>query len=618
MFSSLLTVVALVVPLATSGAGTKGTGMKSAVNLPRDPAASAVVDLEDPPLFPLKDVKAGMKGRSWTVFSSSKGPEELQFEVLGVMRGYLGPGEDLIIARLSGPLIERTGVIAGMSGSPAYIDGKLVGAIGYRFGQFTKDPIAGITPIERMLTGAVEPTSTSGNGRVLAGPGSSGGLPLTPWGQAEAIATPILTSGLSPRVQEAFAPELQKRGYGTMIAAGSSTTNKDGVGNKPVRFYPSGPIAGLLVDGDLSMSGVGTVTWVKGDRFLAFGHPFLGIGRSEMPVSNAEIVVTVASEAGSWKMGQATAAVGRLTDDRLHAIAGTMGDLPRTVPVVLTFDLPSPRKAVDAQTTDRFTVLRHPTDTPLFTAIAVANALQNRVAVDAGGTYDVVVDTVLSTGDRLVLPTRVADKNADPSLPAAFAVLGALSALTDSDFRDVQIESVAVTVKGRADVEVARVVSAAVVSGGEAGKPALLSVRLQAFQGPAREQRVPFVVPRGLAPGSYAVVAAGAAAAARIEREGGLVLIPTSFSDELEQVKSQPPPGSLSVYLVRDEASPRLEGRALPGLPDSLAEITSGAGGVLGGGSFDARATRLARTSATGVINGEASARITVPAPSAD
>jgi hypothetical protein len=100
-----------------------------------------------------------------------------------------------------------------------------------------------------------------------------------------------------------------------------------------------------------------------------------------MPVSNAEIVTTVASDAGSWKMGQATAPVGRLTDDRLHAIAGTMGDQPKTVPVTLTFDLPSPRKGADAQTRDRFTVLRHPTDTPLFSAIAVANALQNRIAV---------------------------------------------------------------------------------------------------------------------------------------------------------------------------------------------------------------------------------------------
>ncbi len=576
--------------------------------LPKDPLASKAVDVEDPPLFPLKDIKGGQKGIAYTVFSTAKGPEQLGFEVLGVMHGYLGPGEDLIIAKLTGPIIERTGVIAGMSGSPAYIDGKLVGAIGYRFGQFTKDPIAGITPIERMMTGAVVATSTKTGGRVMAD---------SPWGAAEPIATPIIASGLSPNVIEAFRPELEKRGYGNVMAGGGgggaqAMGSSKHEGAKPVRFYASGPIAGLLVDGDISMAGVGTVTWVKGDRFLAFGHPFLGMGKTEMPVSNAEIVVTVASDAGSWKMGQAIAPVGRLTDDRLHAIAGTMGEIPKTVPVTLTFDVPSPRKGADAQTTDHFTVLRHPTDTPLFCAIAVANALQNRIAVDAGGTYDVFVDATLSTGDRLQLPGRIADKNADVALPAAFAVLAALSNVTDSDYADVSIEAVNVKVVGRSDVDSARVVAAHVVSGGVPGKAAVVVARLQPFQAAAREQRVTFTVPRGLDDGSYSIVVAGASAAARIEREGGLVPVAQSFADELNQLRASPPPGSISVYLVRDESSPRISGRALPGLPDSLAEVTSGGGGVLGGGNVDARATLLTRVNGGGVVSGEASVRLLV------
>ncbi|MDP2343883.1 MAG: SpoIVB peptidase S55 domain-containing protein [Deltaproteobacteria bacterium] len=579
----------------------------SSSGLPRDPTAPAAVDVEDPPVMPLKDVKAGQKGKGYTVFSSRVGPEEFSFEVLGVMRGYLGPGEDLIIARLTGAQIERTGVISGMSGSPAYIDGKLIGAVGYRFGQFTKDPIAGITPIERMKTGESIPASSS-----------SSKIPVfadTPWGRAQPVATPLIVSGLSPVVAAAFADKLQERGYGNMIAAGAvAVSSSNSSAQKPVRFYAAGPIAGLLVDGDLSMAGIGTVTWVKGDRFLAFGHPFLGTGKTEMPVSNAEIVTTVASEAGSWKMGQATAPVGRLTDDRLHAIAGTMGDAPQTVPVSLTFDLHGPRKGSDARTTERFSVIRHPTDTPLFCAIAIANALQNRVAVDAGGTFDVVVDTLLSTGDRVVLPARSADKNADPALPTAFAVLAALSNLTESDYADVEVKSVSVTVKSRPEVEQARIVSASVVSRVKSGKSAVVDVRLQSFQGAARQQRIEFVLPRGLDPGSYAVVVAAAGPASRIEREGGLLALPTTFSEELTLIKNAPPPGSITVYLVRDESSPRLGGRALPGLPDSLAEITSGSGGLFGGGAFEARAARLARAQTTGVIIGEASARITVTA----
>ena len=574
--------------------------------LPRDPLASAVVDVEDPPIFPLADIRPGQKGTGYTVFSSLKGPEPFSFEVLGVMRGYLGPGEDLIIAKLTGEQIERTGVIAGMSGSPAYIDGKLVGAVGYRFGQFTKDPIAGITPIERMKTGAALPTTTSSAKKPV--------FVDTPWGAAERIAVPLVAGGLSPVVADAFAPVLREHGYGPIVAAGgsSSTNGSSSSPPSPVRFYASGPIAGLLVDGDVSMAGIGTVTWVKGDRFLAFGHPFLGTGISEMPVSNAEIVTTVASDAGSWKMGQATTPVGRLTDDRLHAIAGTMGDRPQTVPVTLRFDLPGPRKNDDKRPLARFSVVRHKSDTPMFCAIAIANALQDRVSAESGGTFDVVVDVKLSTGDRVTLPARLADRDANPALPTAFAVLAALSNLVDSEFVHVELSSVDVTVVGRPEVDRERIVAASVVGQARAGDKAQIAVRLQPVEGAARDARLELTIPRGLAPGAYALVVAGDAAAARIEREGGMMSVPLSYADELATLRALPPPGSLSVYLVRDEPTPRLGGRPLPGIPASLLELTGGVGGLVGGGAYDARATRLQRTVGAGVVVGEASARLIV------
>ena len=137
-----------------------GAALSASAAAPQNqvPPLPREIAVEDPPVFPLKDVVRGLKGHGYTVFASADGPERFEFEVLGVLRGYLGPGEDLIIAQLRGEKIERTGVIAGMSGSPAYIDGKLVGAVGYRFGNFTKDPIAGITPIERMKAVALAPS----------------------------------------------------------------------------------------------------------------------------------------------------------------------------------------------------------------------------------------------------------------------------------------------------------------------------------------------------------------------------------------------------------------------------------------------------------------------------
>lgn len=595
-------VVTALLPLALALTG--------AAALPRDEAVPAAVAVEGPPLYPLKDIKPGQMATGHTVFSSLRGPEPFSAEILGVMEGYLGPGEDLIIARLVGEQIERTGVISGMSGSPVYIDGKLVGAVGYRFGQFTKDAIAGITPIERMMTGAVTPSLKAGTGaRPVHGE--------TPWGRAEPIAIPLVVSGLAPGVAEGFADALRARGYGPLMAAGTavatSSSSSKSAPAAPRRFYAAGPIAGVIVDGDVKMAGVGTVTWVKGDRFLAFGHPFMGTGVSSMPVANAHIVTTVASLAGSWKMGQATAAVGRLTDDRLHAIAGTMGVAPQTVPVDLTVDLWSPRKGSDAKTRYHFDVMDHPTDTPLFSAIAIANALQGRITAESGGTFDVTVDVTVSTGDRVQLTSRLADDTANPAVPAALAVLAGVSSVAESDFADVKVTAIKVDVRGRPEVDLARIVSVATLSSGRPGGEAELVVRLQPWRKGIVEQRVPFRIPRGLAPGSYAVVLASDSSAPRVEREGGLIPMPLSYADQVAQARQRPPPGSLSVYIIRDEASPRLDGAALPGLPSSLQQVVGGAGGLYGGGAFEVRATRVARVPASaGVIVGEATARLTV------
>lgn len=572
--------------------------------LEKDPSVPAAVAVEGPPVFPLRDIKPGMVAKGHTVFSSLRGPEPFSAEVLGVMDGYLGPGEDLIIARLVGEQIERTGVISGMSGSPVYIDGKVVGAVGYRFGQFTKDAIAGITPIERMMTGAAAPTSTKAAGRrpVFAD---------TPWGRAEPIAIPLVVSGLAPVVAEGFAPLLAERGYGPLMAAGASSGASSPA--KPQRFYAAGPIAGLIVDGDIKMAGIGTVTWVQGDRFLAFGHPFMGTGISNMPVGNAHIVTTVASTAGSWKMGQSTVPVGRLTDDRLHAIAGTMGELPRTVPVDLSVDLWSPRKGADAKATYHFDVMDHPTDTPLFSAIAIANSLQGRVTAENGGTFDVLVDVTTTRGDRVLLPARIADDTLNPAVPTALAVLAGVSNVVESDFADVKLHSLKVTVRGRADVDLARIVAASTLGAARAGEDVELAVQLLPWRKATTEQRLRFRVPRGLAPGTYAVVVASDASALRVEREGGLIPLPRTYADQLAQATLRPPPGSLSVYLMRDEESPRLMGESLPGLPASLRQVTTGTGGFFGSGVSEARATRVARTTVSaGVIVGDATARLEV------
>jgi hypothetical protein len=580
-----------------------------AAALTPDPSVPKSIAVEDPPIFALKDIKPGLHGTGYTVFESQKGPEPFDVEILGVMRGYLGPGEDLIICKLHGKEIERTGVIAGMSGSPVYIDGKLVGAVGYRFGQFTKDPIAGITPIERMLTASTPSPHKSPSSPRVTPAGA-----MTAWGAGEPIAVPISVSGMSPSVLEAFQPELSKRGYGTVVAAGGAAGSSSTPG-KAVRFYAGGPIAGNLIEGDINMGAIGTVTWVKGDRFLAFGHPFLGTGETAMPVANADIITTVASDAGSWKMGQATVAAGRLSDDRLHAIAGTMGDPPPMVPLDVKMDLSGPRRDKDAKSELRYQVFEHETDTPLFVAIAVANTLANRVAAEkSGGTVDVAIKATLTTGDVLPYSFRAADDGTGFELPVAFGVLGLLSAAIDQDFVKAKLASVSVDVKSRPEVDKARVVSVDAVKPLVAGADSEVRVRLQTWQGPIVEQRVTFRVPAGVAAGNYQLIAAGASESARVEKDGGLIATPTSFHAYLSNLLAAPKPGSLSIYLVADEPALRIDGQPLPGLPLSMQGLL-GDGGGLSGQSVDARAARLSRTLSAGVVQGESTAKVRVKEP---
>jgi hypothetical protein len=569
----------------------------------------AHVAVQDPPIFPLSQVARGVEGKGWTVFESHLGPEEFRFVVLGVLRSYLGPGEDLIIAELRGKKIERTGVISGMSGSPVYVDGKLVGAVGYRFGAFTDRPIAGITPIERMLTARSTPK--------LAATSPASGPPrrfaTTAWGVAEPIAIPIAVTGLSARVAAAFSDELAERGYGPLVpGASAAAVRKPKAKAEP--FYASGPIAGLIVDGDLRMAGIGTVTWVKGKRFLAFGHPFLGYGSSEMPVSNAEIVTTVASEAGSWKMGQATTPVGMLTDDRLHAIAGDMGRTPRTVPVDVTLGFTGPRVKSDALDKMSFSVMRHPTDTPLFAAIALANALASRVGVEPGGTLTTRGTVKLSSGHVHRFESRLADDSAGLEVAAAIALLGELAVIVDQPYADVQIEHVSLRVEREVDVHAARILSVDADGRLAAGSEATLRVRMQPHQSAVTERTIKVRLPAGVSEGRWVLWAVDRRKAVQMEKEAGLRRQPVDLDGFLRERGERPLQGTVTLYLSEERDGLRVDGEGLPGLPPSLVGLL-GEGGGQSATLLEKRILRLGTADLPGVVVGAARARVRVASP---
>lgn len=298
------------------------------------------------PLLPLEEVEIGDRGVVRTVLRGVE-PVDLPLELVGVLEDYLGPGRDLILARLEGEQAEFTGVAAGMSGSPVYVDGRLVGALAYSFGIFGKEPIAGVTPIELMLEGGAAGSAGGGEG-------------------ATPLATPLVMVGVPPAVREEFADEWEA--LGLQPVEGAAGAGGEHAANAELR--PGSPVAAVLASGDATIAATGTVTRVEGDRVWAFGHPFLGEGEIEVPMARAEVVWTLASWASSSKISSVGEVVGAVYQDRLPAIRGKLGARAATASLALRIDWdPSAPHRSD------YEIIRHRQWTPVLVESLVASAI---------------------------------------------------------------------------------------------------------------------------------------------------------------------------------------------------------------------------------------------------
>jgi len=286
-------------------------------------------------IMPLSEVKAGMKGVAYTVFEGVK-PEPMDVEVLGVMRNVNGPKGDIILVRLGGKKAEYTGVVAGMSGSPVYIDGKLVGALAFRIGDFSKEPIGGVTPIEEMLeinaldqsqpadAKSVVPEAKSDATRT-SGPGVARFANLlTP------IETPLVFSGFTEDAVQRFAPQFAAAGVVPVMGAGSVSDEK-----QPEPIEPGSAVSMVLVRGDMNIAATCTVTYVDPERLLACGHPVLQFGSVDIPMTKARVLATVPSPLNAFKIVNATEQIGSFVQDRHTGILGRFGDQPQMIPVTL-------------------------------------------------------------------------------------------------------------------------------------------------------------------------------------------------------------------------------------------------------------------------------------------
>ena len=319
-----------------------------------------------PEIMPLSQVHAGMQGYAYTIFAGDQ-VEKFDLEVLGIMDNFLGPHQSIILVQLKGPKVEHTGVVAGMSGSPVYFDGKLAGALSLKLGVFTKEPIGGVTPIEDILNPPSQSSAMQAQAS-LPSDGSSrqgafpSGSSLTP------IESPLVFSGIQPAALQPFAAQMQSFGF-VSAQGGTAAPRAD-----DAHLAPGDMAAMVLVQGDASISSACTVTAVQGDKVFLCGHPFLSLGSVALPMARTRVVTTLSSDLASTKIINVGAPIGTITDDRLTAVSGRLGASPALVPLDVTLD------SSDGQKKLHFEIVNHPKLTPLLVAITTFSGLsQNRV-----------------------------------------------------------------------------------------------------------------------------------------------------------------------------------------------------------------------------------------------
>jgi SpoIVB peptidase S55 len=322
--------------IAVFCAGQSGGLKAQATATPAMSAGTAAMGAASPigtKIFPLADVRRGLHGVAYTVFEGVT-PEPMEVEILGVLTDAIGPGQDMILGRLKGEKPEYTGVVAGMSGSPVYIDGKLVGALSYRIGQFSKEPICGITPIEQMFevrdgqagsglrvaSAGAELRQEQNAGVLRSAQNDNLGKPVAGGGgEVQPIETALVFGGFSREAVDRFGDKFRALGMTPVAGLGGAAA----AGTKqPEPLVPGSAVSAILVRGDLSISGTCTVTYVDPTRLLACGHPITQYGPVSMPMTKAEVVATLASPLNSFKIINTTETVGSFTEDRASGMHG--------------------------------------------------------------------------------------------------------------------------------------------------------------------------------------------------------------------------------------------------------------------------------------------------------
>ena len=540
----------------------------------------------NPAFFPLNQVHPGLTGTAWTVFQGNS-PEPMQVEILGVLRGARGPGQDLILAKLHGAKAEYTGVVDGMSGSPVYIDGKLLGALSYRIGQFTKEPIAGITPIGQMLQVrdlsasdlAAAPSQTALDSPLLAN--SSPDAAASPSDAKmifQPMETPLVLSGFSPEAIHFWKQQTAGTALETVAAGGSNSGSGSGLGSSsafgdssaapaPSSLQPGSSVSMQLVRGDVEVAATCTVTYMDSTQLLACGHPVLGAGPVSLPMTTADVITTVASPLDAFKIINTGATIGAFTQDRESALRGVFGAQAHMIPLHITVDAPTGQRQVNVE------ILDLPSITPVAMQVVLLDSLTETNGSSEALSYHLTGSVDLSGYPSMPLDLWAPASGVPASMQTALLAGQQFTRLYTNGarqgvIRQIDLHVQAVPRRVLVTLDQVHFISSDIA---HAGDTVEIEATLRLWQQPERNVRIAFQLPARLAPGNLRLLVSDGATLDRTLLQPHLNAPPADLTTVLAEARDRHPADRIYVSLLAPEAQGALEGQTLTGLPLSMA-----------------------------------------------
>jgi len=521
-----------------------------------------------------------MHGVAYTVFQGTK-PEPMDVDVLGILRNSNGPKGDIILVRLGGAKAEYTGVVAGMSGSPVYFNGKLAGAVAFRIGEFSKEPIAGVTPIAEMLEisaldrtpgqGPLEAKSSAIVSDKTASPGVASSVQSFA-NYLRPIDTPLVFSGFSEDTVQRFSSQFAAAGIVPVMGAGSVSNEK-----QPEPIEPGSAVSAILVRGDMDIAATCTVTYMDASHLLACGHPLMQFGAIDMPMTKAQVLATVPSPLNAFKIVNATESIGSFVQDRHTGILGEFGKNASMIPVTLTIHGESSDKQF------HYEVLNNAHLSPVAMMATVFNALHGVNEYGEETTYHMHGRIQVNGYPEVSLQDMFAA--VDGGQPAAMLAATSLgerfgriydNPYSSPDIRKVQLDFDLVHERRWARLESARTDITEARPGDEISIEALL----RPYRGEGVVEHIPIRIPTSTSRGPLRILVSDGDTLDHLSRGSTLLARRLDLASTIASLNKEHVNNRVYVSLLEADPEAMIADKVMPSLPLSVMNVLDGMRGT--------------------------------------